>query len=116
MYIYTSCVVNNFIRIPNSLMCVSQCMLYHNIYVWYLNCGDGVRCRGCHITSYNHEFLPPPILSPPTLSLPLSLSLCLSQEMLVRLYTEGPETRGIFRITANYRKVKELKESINGSE
>ena len=54
------------------------------------------------------SFLAPPSLPP---SLPKSL-----QEMLVRLYNEGPETRGIFRITANTRKVKEMKEAINNSE
>jgi len=36
--------------------------------------------------------------------------------MLIRLYTEGPTTLGIFRQSANHRKVKELKESIDNRE
>lgn len=36
--------------------------------------------------------------------------------MLIQLYTEGPVTLGIFRQSANHRKVKELKEAIDNSE
>ena len=34
---------------------------------------------------------------------------------MIRLYNDGPRTVGIFRQSANYRKVKELKETINNS-
>ena len=37
----------------------------------------------------------------------------LLQEMLIRLYTEAPQTLGIFRQSANYRKVKDIKEAID---
>lgn len=35
------------------------------------------------------------------------------QEMLIRLFTEAPQTLGIFRQSANYRKVKDIKEAID---
>lgn len=35
------------------------------------------------------------------------------QEILVRLYDEGPHTFGIFRQSANHKKVKEYKETID---
>ena len=38
------------------------------------------------------------------------------QEVLVRLWVEGPHTFGIFRQGANVRKVKELKDAIDNSE
>ena len=36
--------------------------------------------------------------------------------MFLRLYTEGPSTVGIFRQSANYRKVKELREMIDNGK
>ncbi len=38
------------------------------------------------------------------------------QEMLIRLYTEAPQTLGIFRQSANYRKVKDIKEALDNGE
>ena len=38
------------------------------------------------------------------------------QEMLIRLYTEAPQTLGIFRQSANYRKVKDIKEALDSGE
>ena len=38
------------------------------------------------------------------------------QEMLIRLYTEAPQTLGIFRQSANYRKVKDLKDALDSGE
>lgn len=38
------------------------------------------------------------------------------QEILIRLYAEAPQTLGIFRQSANYRKVKDIKEAIDNRE
>ena len=36
--------------------------------------------------------------------------------MLIKLYTEAPQTLGIFRQSANYRKVKGLKDALDSGE
>ncbi len=38
------------------------------------------------------------------------------QEMLIRLFKEAPQTLGIFRQSANYRKVKDIKEALDNGE
>ena len=38
------------------------------------------------------------------------------QEMLIRLWVDGPTTSGIFRLNGNARKMRELREAIDGSK
>ena len=38
------------------------------------------------------------------------------QEMLIRLWVDGTTTSGIFRLNGNARKIREVKEAIDGSK
>ena len=38
------------------------------------------------------------------------------QEMLIRLWVDGATTSGIFRLNGNARKIREVKEAIDGSK
>lgn len=38
------------------------------------------------------------------------------QEMFIRLWIDGPATAGIFRLNGNVKRIREVKEIIDGSE